>query len=54
MLDKGADYLDKDIDRAVKALLVKLEPAMTVIIGAVAGLLLKWECICPYSTTWLI
>ena len=37
---KGADYLDKDIDRIVKALLVKLEPAMTVIMGAVVGLLL--------------
>ena len=40
MLNKGADYLDKDIDRTVKALLVKLEPAMTVIMGAVVGLLL--------------
>jgi len=40
MLNKGADYLDKDIDRTVKSLLVKLEPAMTVIMGAVVGLLL--------------
>jgi len=40
MLNKGADYLDKDIDRIVKALLVKLEPAMTVIMGAIVGLLL--------------
>lgn len=40
MLNKGADYLDKDIDRIVKGLLVKLEPAMTVIMGAVVGLLL--------------
>lgn len=40
MLNKGTDYLDKDIDRIVKALLVKLEPAMTVIMGSVVGLLL--------------
>ena len=40
MLNKGTDYLDKDIDRSVKALLGKLEPAMTVIMGSVVGLLL--------------
>ncbi|UCG60174.1 MAG: type II secretion system F family protein [Phycisphaerales bacterium] len=38
MLNKGADFLDRDIDRAVSALLVKLEPALTLLLGAVIGL----------------
>ena len=40
MLNKGADLLDKDIDRAINALLLKLEPALTIIMGAVVGLIL--------------
>lgn len=40
MLNKGADFLDKDIERTVNALLVKLEPAITVILGAVIAFLL--------------
>ena len=40
MLNKGADFLDKDIDRTTHALLVKLEPALTIIMGAVVGLIL--------------
>ena len=40
MLGKGAEFLDKDIDRTVKSLLAKLEPAMTVIMGCVVGVLL--------------
>jgi type IV pilus assembly protein PilC len=40
MLNKGVDFLDKDIDRMISALLVKLEPAMTVIMGAIVGFLL--------------
>lgn len=40
MLDKATDLLDKDIDRKVKSLLVKIEPAMTVIMGAVVGFVL--------------
>jgi len=40
MLSKGADFLDKDIDRVISNLLVKLEPAMTLIMGAVIGLIL--------------
>lgn len=40
MLNKGTDLLDKDIDRAISALLVKLEPALTVIMGTVVGLIL--------------
>jgi len=37
MLNKGVDFLEKDIDRAVNALIAKLEPAMTVIMGVIVG-----------------
>jgi type IV pilus assembly protein PilC len=37
MLNKGVDFLEKDIDRAVNALVAKLEPAMTVIMGIIVG-----------------
>jgi type II secretory pathway component PulF len=40
MLNKAADLLDKDIERAVNSLLLKLEPALTIIMGAVVGLIL--------------
>lgn len=40
MLNKGADFLDKDIDRTLNALVVKLEPALTVIMGSVVGFIL--------------
>lgn len=40
MLNKGVDFLDKDIDQVVNALMVKLEPAMTVIMGAIVGFIL--------------
>ena len=40
MLTKGADLLDKDIDRIINALLVKLEPIMTLIMGSIVGLVL--------------
>ena len=40
MLNKGADFLDKDIDRMLKALLVRIEPALTVIIGLIVGFIL--------------
>lgn len=40
MLTKGADFLDRDIDRTIKALLTKLEPALTVIMGAIVGFIL--------------
>jgi len=40
MLNKGADFLDRDIDRTIKALLTKLEPALTVIMGAIVGFIL--------------
>jgi len=40
MLNKGADFLDKDIDRILKTLLVRIEPALTVIMGAIVGFIL--------------
>jgi type IV pilus assembly protein PilC len=40
MLNKGADFLDKDIDRMLKAMLVKLEPALTAIMGLIIGFIL--------------
>jgi len=40
MLNKGADFLDKDIDRTLKALVTKLEPALTVIMGTIVGFIL--------------
>lgn len=40
MLNKGVDFLEKDIERMVNALLVKLEPVLTLGMGAVIGLIL--------------
>ena len=40
MLGKGAELLDKDIDRTLKSLLVKLEPALTLIMGSIVGFIL--------------
>jgi type IV pilus assembly protein PilC len=40
MLNKGVDFLDRDIDRTINALLVKLEPALIIIMGAIVGLIL--------------
>lgn len=40
MLNKGVDFLDRDIETAINALLVKLEPALIVIMGAIVGLIL--------------
>jgi type IV pilus assembly protein PilC len=40
MLLKGADMLDKDIERTINSLLVKLEPALTLIMGLVVGFIL--------------
>jgi type IV pilus assembly protein PilC len=37
MLNKGVDFLERDIDRTVNALIAKLEPAMTVIMGVIVG-----------------
>jgi type IV pilus assembly protein PilC len=40
MLKKGADLLDKDIDKSINALLTKLEPALTVLMGVIVGFIL--------------
>jgi len=40
MLNKGADFIDKDIEKNISSLLVILEPALTVIMGAVVGFIL--------------
>jgi type IV pilus assembly protein PilC len=40
MLNKGADFIDKDIDRTIRALLARLEPALTVIMGLIVGIIL--------------
>jgi general secretion pathway protein F len=40
MLEKAADLLDKDADRLTTSLLVKLEPALTVLMGLIIGLIL--------------
>jgi type IV pilus assembly protein PilC len=40
MLIKGADLLDKDIERAISALMVKLEPALTLTMGLIVGFIL--------------
>jgi len=40
MLAKAADVLDKEADRMAASLLVKLEPALTMIMGVIIGLIL--------------
>ncbi|RKY07800.1 MAG: hypothetical protein DRP65_09990 [Planctomycetota bacterium] len=40
MLTKGVDFLDNHIDRLVKSLLIKIEPALSVIMGAIVGSIL--------------
>lgn len=40
MLTKGADYLDSAVERRANAILVKLEPLLTIIMGTIVGLIL--------------
>lgn len=40
MLAKSVDILDRDIERIIDALVIKLEPALTLIMGLVIGLVL--------------
>ena len=40
MLNKGVDFLDKDIDRTMKSMLVKMEPILTAIMGLIIGFIL--------------
>lgn len=40
MLNKGVDFLEKDIERMTNSMLVKLEPVLTLGMGVVIGLIL--------------
>jgi type II secretory pathway component PulF len=40
MLNKGVDFLEKDIERMLDAMLIKLEPILTLSTGALIGLIL--------------
>jgi type IV pilus assembly protein PilC len=40
MLSKGADLLDKDVERKIHSLMVKLEPALTLIMGLIVMFIL--------------
>ena len=40
MFGKSAEFLEKDIDRIIKKLLVKLEPAITVGLAGIVGFIL--------------
>jgi type IV pilus assembly protein PilC len=40
MLTKGADFLDKDVTRMINALVLKLEPALTIVMGLIVGFVL--------------
>jgi type II secretory pathway component PulF len=40
MLNRGADLLDRDVDRLVASLMVKLEPVLTLLMGTVVGFVL--------------
>jgi type II secretory pathway component PulF len=40
MLAKGVDILDRDITKSIDALIVKLEPALTLVMGLVIGVVL--------------
>ncbi len=40
MLAKGVDLLDRDVERIIAALVVKLEPALTLVMGLVIGVVL--------------
>jgi type IV pilus assembly protein PilC len=37
MLDKSADFLDDEIDKTIKSLMVKLEPALTIVLAAIVS-----------------
>ncbi len=40
MLSKAADFIDKDIDRMVSNMMVKLEPMITLTMGLIVGMIL--------------
>ncbi len=40
MLQKGVDFLDVKIERSINALLIKIEPVLSVVLGLVVGMIL--------------
>lgn len=40
MLNRGVDFLDSYIDRAIKSLLLKIEPALALVMGLIVGTIL--------------
>jgi len=40
MLEKGVDFLDVKIERAISSLLIKIEPILSVVLGLVVGMIL--------------
>ena len=40
MLNKGVDFIDKDIDRIIKTMLVRVEPVLTTVMGIIIGFIL--------------
>lgn len=40
MLNRGVDFLDSYIDRAIKSLLLKIEPVLALIMGLIVGTIL--------------
>jgi len=40
MLTKGVDFLDSNIERSIKAMITKIEPILSVIMGAIVGTIL--------------
>jgi type IV pilus assembly protein PilC len=40
MMNKGADFIDRDIERITHALILKLEPALTIIMGVIVAFIL--------------
>jgi len=39
-LEKSSNYLDREIDEMVKRLIARVEPAVTIVIAAIVGLLM--------------
>lgn len=40
MLTKGVDFLDSNIERSIKSMITKIEPILSIIMGAIVGVIL--------------
>jgi type IV pilus assembly protein PilC len=40
MLTKGVDFLDNNIERTIKSMIVKIEPILSIVMGALVGIIL--------------